>query len=139
MPITSGEDFALKVETAPNNFVTVNDMHAYSKTSRTDAAQFKVFQKTVPYTLQDTNRQHTFTVSGYLSIGDAGQQALINAELNRTTVKIQVLPDGTNGFAQTVRVQSKKHDANAENAPQALDFEFTGVDEPTIVGTGPIL
>ena len=93
--------------------------------------------KTTAYVIPGT-RESTWTVSGFLSVGDTGQDHLRTAEEDNTTVFIKVLPDGTNGFVQEVNVGTTTHEAAPEGL-QGVSFDFGAAAEATIIGTGPIL
>lgn len=135
----NGADLVVNVEDpgSPGTYVPVNDMNSYNKNSSRDRTTYPVFMRTIPHTLV-APREVSFTLSGYLAMTDPGQQILRTAEENDTVANIEVLPDGTNGFRQDVRVGTRTHDADPE-AFQEVSFEMAAADDPVQVGSGPII
>lgn len=134
-----GADLQVNVEDpgSPGTFIPVHDMNAYNKNSNRDRTTYPVFQRAVPHTLVGA-REIAFTLSGYLNMTDPGQNALRDAEANDTAIVVEVLPDGVNGFRQSVRVGTVTHDADPE-AFQEYSFEMSAEDTATVVGTGPVV
>lgn len=135
----NGADLVVNVEDpgSPGTYVPVNDMNSYNKNSSRDRTAYPVFMRAVPHTLV-APREVSFTLSGYLNMTDPGQQILRAAEEADTVVSLEVLPDGTNGFRQDVRVGTRTHDADPE-AFQEVSFEMSAADVPTVVASGPII
>lgn len=138
MPPFHGSGFELHVlTTAPTTYSIVNEMNRYERGIRRNATSVAVFGRATAYSIPGS-RDVTFTVSGFLSDDDAGQAALRAAEAADTPINVKVLFDGANGFTQDVLVGSTTHSADPEGL-QAYSFEFSGVSDPVIVGTGPLL
>ena len=101
-----GANFRLKVSaTSGGTYEPVSHINSYNRNSNRTIAQFPSFGNAtigVPGA-----REVTWSVGGYKSVGDAGQDLLETAEKNNTTVFVQALHDGTNGFEEEVRVGSK--------------------------------
>ena len=134
-----GANFVLQSATTFGGIYSpVSDLNSFNKTSNRTINQFPVFGRSVAYGIP-APREETYSASGYLSIGDTGQDMLRAAELANTTVFLKVFFDGaTNGFIQEVRVGSKSFSV-APDGLQEVTFEFSAVGTATIVGTGPIL
>jgi len=139
MPAPSqGEDLVVQVAaTAIGTKTNVEGMTRYSRRKARPVTRTSVFMRPTPYVSRG-QKDYGFTLSGLLILDDAGQQLIRDAESAGTSVFLTVLPDGTNGFMQEVLVGSLSHDASPD-AIQDHGWEFTGVDEPSEVGTGPII
>lgn len=122
--------------TAIGTKTQIKGMNRYGKRKSRSINRTAVFMRAAPFVSRGT-KDYGFTLSGLLIPDDAGQQMLRDAEAAGTSVFLTVLPDGTNGLMQEVLVSNLSHDGNPENF-QDYGFELAGVDEPTIVGTGPI-
>lgn len=132
-----GANFRLKAcATVGGTYEPVSHINSFSRTSNRTVTQFAAFGLD-PSIGVPGSREITYQAGGYLSIADAGQDLLEAAEKNNTTVFIQVLYDGTNGFQQEVRVGSKTG-TKAPDGLQLRTYEFTAVGAATQVGTGPI-
>jgi len=70
----------------------------------------------------------TWSVNGFWKPGDtSGQVAIRNAWLNDSELWVQVLPDGTTGFKQQVRVASFNITAGTDGAVEfSAELEGTG-------------
>lgn len=133
-----GANFRLKAcATVGGVYDPVSHINSFGRSSNRTITQFPAFGLD-PSIGVPGPREVTYQAGGYLSIGDSGQDLLHTAEKNNTTVFIQVLFDGTNGFQVEVRVGSKTFNA-APDGLQLNTFEFSSVGTPTIIGTGPIL
>lgn len=132
-----GANFRLKAcATVGGIYEPVSHINSYSRNSNRTISQFPAFGLD-PSIGVPGPREITFTAGGYKSVGDTGQDLLHAAEQNNTTVFVQVLHDGTNGYRQEVRVGSKTANA-APDGLQLITFEFTAVGTAVAVGTGPI-
>lgn len=139
MAIALGEDFALEVETAvPGTFVAVLGMDEWEQSDEQTIDTFPTFGDGGNSLGIPTPPDISFSISGFFDPVDPGQVLLRTHGRNRTTVNINVLHDGTNGYEQEVRVGSRTHGASASGGPQRTSFTFAPVGAPTIVGTGPL-
>jgi hypothetical protein len=137
MPPIDGRDVTIQVAaTAIAAGTPVNGLTRFSRRRSAGVNRTAVFMRSTPYVSQQ-QRTHSFTVSGLRINDDAGQVIIRDAEAARTSVFLTVLWDGTNGFKQEVLPTELSDDANPE-ALTDYGFTFEGVDEPTIVGTGPL-
>jgi len=132
-----GANFRAKVcATSGGTYEPISHINSYGRNSNRTIEQFAAFGLD-PSIGVPGPREVTFALGGYKSVGDAGQDLLHAAEQNNTTVFVQILHDGTNGYRQEVRVGSKT--ANATPAGLQLQtFECSAVGTPVVVGTGPI-
>jgi hypothetical protein len=136
--VAMGADFVLQSASAVGgSYSPVNDMNSYRKTNTRNNQTFAVFMKTVAYVIPGT-RESTWTVSGFLSLGDTGQDTLRLAESTDATAAIKVLPDGSNGFEQEVNVGTTTHEATPEGL-QGYSFDFSAAAAGVIIGSGPVL
>lgn len=137
MPPVDGKTVTIQVSaTSGGTKTVVNGLTRFSRRRSRSTTRTAVFSRTTPY-LSRTQRAHSFTVSGLRINADAGQVMLRDSEAADTSVFLTVLWDGTNGFMQEVLPSELSDDA----APEGLvgyGFSFEGVDEPTVVGTGPL-
>jgi hypothetical protein len=133
-----GEELVIQVSaTAIDTKTNVEGMTRYSRRKSRPINRTTVFMRATPYVSRG-QKDYGFTISGLLIADDAGQQMVRDAEAAGTTVFITVLHDGTNGFMQECLVGNLSHDASPDTM-QETGWELTGVDEPTEVGTGPII
>lgn len=133
-----GEEFVVEVETATVGvYVTVEFMNSHSKSFGGGSQEFPVFSG-VPLVIAAETGE-TFAIGGFYDKADAGQLRLIAMARAGTSTKLKVLPDGVNGFTQSVKVLSYKHDASAGENFQTISFEFKADAAAVISGTGPIL
>jgi len=132
-----GANFRIKVcATAGGTYVPVSHINSYGRNSNRTIEQFAAFGLD-PSIGVPGPREVTFAFGGYKSVADSGQDLLHAAEQNNTTVFVQVLHDGTNGYQQEVRIGSKT--ANATPAGLQLQtFEASAAGTATAVGTGPV-
>lgn len=132
-----GELLEIKVSaTAVGTKTDVNGMNRMGKRKSRPINRTSVFMRAAPYVSRGT-KEYGYTITGLFIPDDAGQQMLRDAEAAGTTVFITILTDGTNGGMQECLVSQLSHDANPD-AHQDYGFELSGVDEATVVGTGPI-
>jgi hypothetical protein len=138
MAIALGETFRLLVETTtPGTFIEVGGMDEWSNDNSQTIDTFPTFGAATPLGIPSPP-DITFSISGFFDPVDAGQVRLRTIAVARTTVNIQVLWDGTNGYTQEVRVGSRSHGASASGGPQTTSFEFAPSDDPVIEGSGPL-
>lgn len=135
--VVMGADFVIQSSPDDTTYSAVNDLNSYRKTNTRNNQTFAVFMKTVAYVIPGT-RESTFTVSGFLSVGDTGQDNLRTAESGNTTCFIKVLPDGSNGFKQEINVGTTTHEATPEGL-QPASFDLAAAAAGTIIGSGPVL
>ena len=139
MAVSAGEDFVLEVSTdAGVNWDLVGGMDSWGASHPKDRQEYPVFGPTNPIT-RTGRRGHDYQTSGYYDPVDPGQVALRGAARTDDTVRIRVTHDGVNGWTQDVKVGTTGHDAEADpSSLQETSFEFYGVADPVIVGTGPL-
>lgn len=113
---------------------TMADGTRYSKRGSRPATRTAVFGSAIPRTSKGTP-DVGFTLTALQNPTDPGQAILYAAEEANSSVWIQVLPDGSNGFKQEVTVTSNNHDADPDSI-QTVTFECTAVAARTAVGTG---
>lgn len=138
MAIALGEDFLLEVETAVvGTFVPLLGMDEWEQNDSQTIDTFPTFGASTPLGIP-TPPDISFTISGFFDPVDPGQVRLRAIARARTTILINVLHDGTNGYSQVVRVGSRSTGASATGGPQTQSFEFAPVGDPVVVGTGPL-
>lgn len=139
MAAASGEDFVLEVSTdGGTTWNPVGGMNSWGASHPRDRQEYPVFGSTQPVT-RSGRRGHDYQASGYYDPVDPGQVALRGAARTDDTVRIRSTHDGTNGFTQDVKVGTTGHDADADPASlQETSFEFYGVADPVVEGTGPL-
>jgi hypothetical protein len=136
--VQQGASLVISVATTfAGTYEPISDINAASRNSNRDIAQFPVFMRATAYGIPGA-REISYSFSGYLSVGDSGQNMLRTAEQNNTTVFVKVLFDGTNGFIQECRVATTSWEAAPEGL-QETAYELSAVGTATVIGTGPIL
>jgi hypothetical protein len=126
-------------EAAPvaGTYAPVSDLNTVTKNSTRNTQTFGVFGRAVAYQVPGT-RDQSFSLGGFVSVGDTGQTTLISAESTNTTAFIKILFDGTNGFTQAVKVGT----ITLGLTPDGIDtitFALSSAADPVISGTGPLL
>lgn len=112
----------------------VNDLNRVSFNSNRPQTSQSVFMRPTQYTTFG-QREQTYTLSGFKSIGDTGQGILDTAEDTNAVIAIKILRDGTNGWSQFVRVGTKREDMAPEGF-QEISYDIGAVTAKTIIGTG---
>lgn len=135
--ISSAPNAGTEAAPSPGTFAPVSDLNTVSKNSTRNVASFGVFNRAVSYSIPGT-RDQTFSIGGYLSVGDTGQATLVSAEAANTTAYIKILFDGTNGFQQAIKVGTRTLSLTPDGL-QGVTFELASAADPTVVGTGPLL
>jgi hypothetical protein len=126
-------------EAAPSagTYSPVSDLNTVSKNSTRNTQTFGVFGRAVAYQVPGT-RDQSFSLGGFLSVGDDGQGILDTAEAANTTCFIKILFDGTNGFSQAVKVGTRTLTMTPEGL-DAITYALSSAADPVIVGTGPLI
>lgn len=138
MALLSGKDFRLKVETAPDTFTVVGGISTVNDRRSSSTQSVNFFGQANP-TTNSTSETWDITATGKFDDDDPGQAALRTARDAGTPITIQVLRDGTNGYAVDVRVAGGGSSADASGPLQDTDFALSpDGDTATEVGTGPI-
>ena len=140
MAIIAGTAFRIGIETVtPGTFVNIDGMDTWSRDSTQGSTSSPYFgDGGSPFVSLDAPSQ-TLTISGMFNPTDAGQLRALEVKNAGTTVDIEVLYDGTNGYTQAVRVGGGTHGATADGGPQTIAFTFApDGTAPVIVGTGPL-
>lgn len=128
----AGSEFLLQV-----GGNTVEGINQYNKQRTRNTTFFPVFNRATPWSIT-APKEEKYSVTGLYIPGDAGQAALLAAEIAQTPITITVLPDGTAGFSQSVLVNSFTHDASPEGF-QEITYEFTAFADATAVSGGDLL
>ena len=139
MAILRNDQFRMQVQLIDLSYVIVNDISTLGIESSQDVGTFAAFGRTVPHKVTGP-KDKSFSVEGYFSPGDAGQDRLRVQEAAGFEAGIKVMWDGTNGFTQLCYVSSYSFDADANEAGlQGYGFTFAPDSTAVIVGAGPIL
>lgn len=138
MPL-QGEQFKVLIETATAGvYVVIEFMNSYSKGSDSDETRYPVFNRATPLVIA-ADPGESFSIGGFYDPADAGQLRAILKSRDGTDINIRVLPDGTNGFTQLVKILRHRHEASADPGFQLISFECVAQAAAVIQGTGPIL
>lgn len=135
--ISAAPNTGTEAAPAAGTYAPVSDLNTVSKNSTRNTQTFGVFGRSVAYQVPG-NRDQSFSLGGFLSVGDTGQGTLITAEAANTTCFVRILFDGTNGFSQAVKVGSRTLSMTPEGI-DAVTFALSSAADPVIVGTGPLL
>lgn len=101
-----GKGARYKVATAAAGpFEPVKRMNAYNQEVQNNVTSYPTMDDGVPPSLAD-DAAPSYTLSGYLVPADPGQQIIRAAARNKTTVFLQILPDGVDGFVFEARISS---------------------------------
>lgn len=125
------DQLALDVNTGTDEvpeWTPVEDIESLSVKSDNPTTEKWVFHRSKPRIFTKPSSD-SYSVGGFLNLGDEGQEALRTAARDRTDVQIRVRPDGVKGWIQTVRVGSRSFDVGAEDETQGIAFDFTGTDD----------
>lgn len=129
------QDLLISVESAtPSTFLPVQNMNSISKGKSRPVTTERVFGRAVPLRTEGTPDE-AYTIAGFATLADPGQDFLNAAELARTIVNIKVQPDGTNGWTQKCYVHSYKFDSKPDGF-HGIAYEFTATAPAVAVGTG---
>ncbi len=139
MPPSLGADFTIAVApiASPTAFSPVADMNSFRRGSSRDVTKHSVFGRLLQYSIPG-RRDQTMEIAGFLTAGDAGQNILRAAEINKTDVVMRILHDATNGFTQQCSVSAFTLEADPDGL---LPYGFTlaPTADAVQVGSGPIL
>ena len=135
--ISAAPNAGTEAAPSPGTFAPVSDLNTVGKNSTRNVQSFGVFNRAVGYSIPGT-RDQSFSVGGYISVGDTGQGTLNAAEAANTTAYIKILFDGTNGFQQAIKVGTRTLSLTPDGL-QGCTWELSSAADPTIVGTGPLL
>jgi hypothetical protein len=126
-------------EAAPvaGTYIPVSDLNSVSKNSTRNVTTSPVFGRLTAYQIPGS-RDQSYSLGGFLSAGDSGQALIVSNEQANTTFFVKVLPDGTNGWSQAVKCGSRTFNATPEGL-QGVTFALSGVADPVVVGTGPLI
>ena len=134
----NGADLVLQVENpaVPGAYLLVADMDNFDDGSDQTEGQFPVFGNIVY--VSPGPRLITLTMSGFRNTADPGQTALLNAEKNRTEIRLKVMYDGINGYTVLTRVKSRKGGAKPEGL-QTIAFDLLASAPSVAVAGGPAM
>jgi hypothetical protein len=136
MAIIDVQDSLIKVGAAPAGpFATIEDMTSYSGTHGNEGeARRRVFGRVSPYVRAGANTDE-YSLSGLYNPDDTGgQNVLRSARDNRTTVILQVLPNGVSGYQQECNVTEYSENGDADGDYVEAAFSLTAVGPRTSVG-----
>lgn len=134
MPIPLGEDAIIRFGlTAPptTEVLGINSWDAPSQRPETTRKYFMMPAQTFVGAPEDT-----FQLQGDYNQADPGQVAIRSAYRSGAEGYLEILPDGTNGFYQKVRVTQAPHRGPSPDDPPGVTFNFAATDDPVDVGTG---
>jgi hypothetical protein len=140
--IQHGEDLVVNVRTGTDPdgdpiWTPVADIDSVKAGGSRNIAKKAVFMKQGQHK-RPGPRDLTCSIAGSNNPTDPGQLALHQADAAGTTVEVQVLPDGTNGWEAEAYVSSLDFDASPEEF-QSIGWELEIDGVTTAVGTGPAL
>ncbi len=116
-------------------WAVVADLDRYDRRDTSSSVTTEVFGN-ITYTMGGAPTD-TVTLSGLNTLLDAGQQAIRAAKRLGTTVDLQILYDGTNGYRQSFNVTGVS-EGGQPSAFQTVQFDLGPVGTPTAVLLGPI-
>lgn len=121
-----GKSVVVQVSTDDITYNTVAEINDYSSPFDADNIDVTVFGEDFIKRIQGL-KDATWSLSGFYDQADTnGQIAIRSAWLNDSDLYIQVLPDGTNGFKQKVKVSSFETSAAVDGAVEvSIDLEGT--------------
>lgn len=139
MPPINPENSLVQIGTADTGpFATIIDLDTYNwDRSRAQGESRKVFGNPAPY-VQPGSKDSTYGLAGLYAPSDTdGQNVLEDAYENGTDVWLQVLPDGSDGWAEKCKV-TRYAGNGAANDQDFVEVQFElqgdGVITP-VVGT----
>lgn len=135
--VQPGQGLTLSISATQGGIYSpLSDINNFRYNATRNSTTVTVFGRTVGYT-NFSPEAVTATASGFLSVGDTGQDLARTTAQTNATAFIKVLHDGVNGFTQEVRVGTRTREATTDGL-QATTFEFGAVGVPVVVGTGPL-
>jgi hypothetical protein len=75
-------------------------------------------------------------LQGDYNQGDAGQNVIRAAYVAGTEIWVKILPDGTAGFTQKVRVSQAELSGPSPDDPPGTTFQLVGSEDPVDVAGG---
>lgn len=135
--ISAAPNAGTEASPSAGTYAPVSDINTLTRNSTRNVTNYSVFGRSVAYSIPGS-RDQSYSLGGYISVGDTGQGTLIAAELANTTAYIKIQFDGTNGFTQAVKVGSRTFSMTPDGL-QAMTLQLSSAADPLILGTGPLL
>jgi predicted secreted protein len=122
-----GKSSLVQVGTDNTTWNTVAEMNDFSLSFKGNNIDSTVFADTYVGRVQGL-KDTSYKFSGFWKYNDAtGQVVIQNAFLNDTALYVKILPDGTNGWKQQVRVSNFEISAAVDGGVEvSFDLEGTG-------------
>jgi hypothetical protein len=134
MPIPLGEDAIINVGVTTGPTTPVYGINSYTA-PRTRPETVRKYFMMAAQTFVGSS-EDSVQLQGDYNQADPGQDILRAAYIAGTTVFVEILPDGTNGFEQECRVSQAELSGPSPDDPPGTTFQLVGADDPTDVGTG---
>lgn len=132
--IPLGESAIVMVGSASPPTVQVGGLNTYSSVQDRTTTTRKYYM--MPAQVFVGSSVDTFELGGDYAQGDSGQDFIRAAYEAGDEFQIEILPDGTNGFYQTVRCSHAELRGTSPDDPPATTFQFGATDDRVDVGTG---
>jgi predicted secreted protein len=124
---TSGRNTIIQVSTNGTTWNTVAELNEGTATIEGDNQDVTRFGDSFVRRIQGL-KDASYELSGFRSPSDTnGQEAILDALLNDTTLHVKFLGDGTNGFQQEVKVASFEESSSVDGVVEvSIELEGTG-------------
>jgi len=127
MAVLAGKDVVVQVSVNDTTYNTVAEMNDMSMSFEGDNIETTVFGNDFISRIQGL-KDGSYSLSGFYDATDTNGQVVIrSAWLNDTALYVKIMPNGTAGFKQQVRVASFEVSAGVDGAVEvSVDLEGTG-------------
>lgn len=136
MPIIDVQGALVKVAapSATPTFANIADVQSWTGTHGSEGeTRTRVFGKTAPYVRAGENTDE-YSLSGLYNPDDTGGQNILRtARDNKTTVLLQVLPNGVAGYQQECNVTEYTDSGDADGEYVECSFDLVAVGPRTVV------
>jgi predicted secreted protein len=124
---TSGRNTVIQVSTNGTTWNTVAELNEATATIEGDNQDVTRFGDSFVRRILGL-KDASYELSGFRDATDTnGQEAILDALLNDTTLHVKFLGDGTSGFQQEVKVASFEESTSVDGVVEvSIEFEGTG-------------
>ncbi len=134
MPIPLGEDAIIHVGTTATPTTPVYGINSYTAPRTRPETVRKYFMMAAQTFVGES--EDSIQLQGDYNQGDAGQDIIRAAYIAGTEIWVKILPDGTNGFTQKVRVSQAELRGPSPDDPPGTTFQLAGTEAPVDEGSG---
>lgn len=134
MPIPLGEDAVIHVGITSSPATPVYGINSYTAPRSRPETVRKYFMMAAQTFVGES--EDSIQLQGDYNQADAGQDIIRAAYISGDEIWVKILPDGTNGFTQKVRVSQAELRGPSPDDPPGTTFQLVGTEAPADVGLG---